>query len=96
MAIRVLIEREVLPENELLLNQLLMKLRSEAMSAPGYISGETLRSEHDPNVYLVISTWDSLEDWKKWEADNQRQEIQDKIDSLLRGPSHQRIFVYGH
>ena len=94
MAIRVLIERKVVLENEPALNNLLMKLRGKAMLAKGYISGETLRSLDDPNEYLVISTWTSLKDWKKWEAEQERQEIQSQIDSLLRAPSIQRVFIY--
>ena len=94
MAIRILIERKITPENESDLGNLLRKLRSKAMMAKGYISGETLRSLDDPNEYLVISTWNSLDDWRRWEADKERQEIQSKIDSLLRAPAIQRVFVY--
>ncbi|MGD8372227.1 MAG: antibiotic biosynthesis monooxygenase [Syntrophobacterales bacterium] len=94
MAIRVLIERKIVPENEPALSTLLMNLRGKAMLAKGYISGETLRSLDDPNEYLVISTWNSLDDWRKWEADKERQEIQSKIDRLLRAPAVQRVFVY--
>ena len=94
MAIRVLIERKIAPENEPGLADLLRQLRSKAMLAKGYISGETLRSLDDPNEYLVISTWNSLEDWSRWEADKKRQEIQSEIDSLLLAPSVQRVFVY--
>jgi heme-degrading monooxygenase HmoA len=94
MAIRVLIERKIVPGNELALSDLLIKLRSKAMHTKGYISGETLRSVDDPFEYLVISTWNSLDDWKNWEADKERQEIQTEIDNLLRTPSIQRIFIY--
>ena len=94
MAIRVLIERKIDTENELGLSNLLRKLRSRAMSAKGYISGETLRSLNDPNEYLLISTWNSLDDWRMWEADKERQDIQSEIDSLLRAPAIQRVFVY--
>ena len=94
MAIRVLIERKINPENESSLNNLLMKLRSKAMLAKGYISGETLRSLDDPNEYLVISTWNNLDDWRSWEADKERQEIQGKIDGLLLSHAIQRVFVY--
>jgi heme-degrading monooxygenase HmoA len=94
MAIRVLIERKIIPENQPSLNSLLMKLRGKAMLAKGYISGETLRSLDDPNEYLVISTWNSLKDWKRWESDKERHEIQNQIDRLLRTPSLHRVFVY--
>ena len=50
MAIRVLIERRMDPENQPALSSLLMKLRSKAMHAKGYISGETLRSLEDPKI----------------------------------------------
>jgi len=39
MAIRMLIERRIVPGNELALSDLLIKLRSKAMHAKGYISG---------------------------------------------------------
>lgn len=94
MAIRVLIERKIVPENQPKLNSLLMKLRGKAILAKGYISGETLRSIHDPAEYLVISTWNTLEDWKRWESDKERQEMQNEIDTLLRAPSLHRVFVY--
>ena len=94
MAIRVLIERRIDPENEPALSSLLMRLRSKAMHAKGYISGETLRSLEDPNEYLVIGTWSSLDDWRRWESDQARQDIQSQIDSLLRAPALHRVFVY--
>jgi heme-degrading monooxygenase HmoA len=65
------------------------------MYAKGYIAGETLRSLDDPFEYLVIGTWNSLDDWKIWEANKERQEIQREIDKLLRTPSIQRVFMYG-
>ena len=94
MAIRVLIERKIVPENQPNLNNLLMKLRGKALLAKGYISGETLRSLDDPTEYLVISTWNSLDDWKRWESDQERRDIQHQIDNLLRAPSVHRVFVY--
>jgi heme oxygenase (mycobilin-producing) len=94
MAIKVIIERKAIPGNELELNRLLMELRSRAMKLKGYISGETLRDVDDPNTCIVIATWDSLEDWKAWEDNKDRKEIQAKIDALLRAPARHRVFHY--
>jgi heme-degrading monooxygenase HmoA len=94
MAIRVIIERKTIPGNELLLNDLLMKLRTEAMTAKGYISGETLRSLGDANTYVVISTWNSVEDWKVWADSKDRKDIQARIDALLEAPATHRVYVY--
>ncbi len=94
MAIRVIIERKTIPGNELLLNDLLMKLRTRAMTAKGYISGETLRSMDDANTYVVISTWNSVEDWKAWSGTKDRKDLQARIDALLKAPAVHRVYVY--
>jgi len=94
MTIKIIIERHTIPGNELSLSDLLLQLRAEAMKARGYISGETLRSLDDTNKYIVISTWDSLEDWRAWEKNERRKEIQGRIDALLRTPSAHQIYIY--
>jgi heme-degrading monooxygenase HmoA len=94
MTIKIIIERHTIPGNELILSELLMQLRAEAMKTKGYISGETLRALHDSNKYIVISTWDSLEDWRAWEENEKRKEIQERIDALLRAPSAHEVYVY--
>jgi heme-degrading monooxygenase HmoA len=94
MAIKVIIERQYIPGNDLKLNELLMQLRSKAMRAKGYLMGETLRSLDDPNTCIVISTWDELEDWKAWFDSKDRKEIQEKIDDLLRSPSKYQAYSY--
>ena len=94
MAIKIIIERHTIPGNELSLSELLLQLRAEAMKTKGYISGETLRALDDPNKYIVISTWDTLEDWRTWEADSTRKKIQKNIDALLRTPSAHHIYTY--
>lgn len=94
MAIRVLIEREVVPGNELKIRRFLTQLRSKAMNAAGYISGETLQAVDNPNKYTVISTWNTLDDWKKWENDPERKKVQGEIDHLLRYPA--KFTAYRH
>lgn len=94
MTIKIIIERHTIPGNELSLSDLLLQLRAEAMKARGYISGETLRSLDDTNKYIVISTWDSLGDWRAWEKNERRKEIQGRIDALLRTPSAHQIYIY--
>ena len=95
MAIKTLLERKIVPGNELALINQLIGLRSKALHAKGYICGETLRSLDDPFEYLVISTWKSLDDWERWEENRERQKIQREIDSLLLTPTVQRVFRHG-
>lgn len=95
MTIRVFITRKVVSGNELVLGDLLTRLRTLALQAKGYISGETLHALDDPNEFLVIGTWESLEAWRAWEATAGRRELQAKIDRLLVYPSEHRVMVYG-
>jgi heme-degrading monooxygenase HmoA len=62
---------------------LLAALRATAREQPGFISGETLRSLDDPEDFLVISTWETADDWKKWMQNKKRRDLQGKVDSLI-------------
>ncbi|HEY9073153.1 MAG TPA: antibiotic biosynthesis monooxygenase, partial [Desulfobaccales bacterium] len=73
---------------------LMRQMRVLAMQQPGYISGETLHAVDDPNAYLVISIWESLEDWQKWEKHPERQKMVSEIDSLLESPPRTRVFTH--
>ena len=94
MAVRVLIEREIEPGHELQLHHLLLQLRAKAMQVKGYISGETLRALDDPNRFLVISTWSTLDEWKKWENNSDRKRIQEEINRCLRTAERTSVYSY--
>ena len=94
MAVKIIIRRKVPRGKEVQLQPFLIELRSKAITQPGYISGETLINVDDPEDYLVISTWKSKEDWKGWEANRMRLEIQSKIDSLLGQKAAFGVYYY--
>jgi heme-degrading monooxygenase HmoA len=91
--VKVLLERSIRGKNVGEIVRLLRKLRVQAMQQPGYISGETLHAVDDPNFYLVISTWESLESWQKWLANPERQKLSAEIDQSLESPSKVRVFT---
>jgi len=45
---------------------ILMQLRSHAMQYPGFVSAENLVSEEDLSVVVMISTWETVENWRAW------------------------------
>ena len=94
MAVRVFIEREIQPGNDLKLHNLLMQLRTKAMLQKGYITGETLRDLKDPSKFLVIGTWNSVEDWNAWQANAERKKLQDDLDKLMKTPEKFAIYTY--
>ena len=95
MAVKILIKREVPPDKAKEVIPLFRKLRALATGQPGYISGETLRRLDKPDQFVVISTWDSSEDWEKWIASRERGDLQDKLDALVGGQTEYEIYHYG-
>jgi len=83
MTVKILIERHVKQGKAGDLIKLLNKLRAELISQPGYISGELLQSMEDESTIFALSTWLSALDWKSWEGNPQRLEIEFKIEPLL-------------
>jgi len=94
MAVKVIIERRVPKGKDTDLANLMREMRGKAMFAPGYISGETLRAHDDPSLYVVISTWRSVDEWKAWEASPVRSETQTKIDAILEAKPQHRVFDF--
>jgi len=84
MAISVMIQRVFKDDDKAAkLAPLIVKLRSLATVQPGYITGKTFRCLDCPGEYLVISTWNSLDDWNRWLNSEQRMRIQQQVDDLL-------------
>jgi len=84
--VRVIIKRQCLPGKEEELEHLLAQLRSKAGPQPGYVSGETLRSREDPGLFVVLSTWLNVDEWRLWEGSSERQETSSRIAPLLTAP----------
>ena len=92
MAVRIIIERKIKKGKELDLAKLLLELRSRAVKQKGYITGETLRDYDDPSAHIVISTWESVEDWRSWSTRGERMEVQSRIEELLSELSKTKIY----
>jgi len=94
MAVKIIIKRNVSEIRERELMPFLIKMRNLCINHPGYISGETLKSVDTPGEYLVISTWQSLEDWERWASSSDRIEIQSQIDFLLGEETDYGVYHY--
>ena len=92
--VKVLLERTLKGKHVADVSRLLRQMRVLAMQQPGYISGETLHDVDDPNHYLVISTWEALDDWRAWQKNPQRVKMQDEVDRFLEAPTIIRVFTY--
>ena len=94
MAIKVMIKRTVPQYTEAELLVLIKEMRILTTQQPGYISGETLKRLDKSGQSLVISMWQSLEDWERWLQSEERSRIQNKIDALVGKTTEFQIFDY--
>ncbi|NWF94239.1 MAG: antibiotic biosynthesis monooxygenase [Syntrophaceae bacterium] len=94
MAVRIIIDRKVKKGKEPDFAKLLRELRAKAVPAKGYITGETLRALDDPQNYIVITTWQSVDDWKNWEKNPERKKIHNKIEKLMARPTRTKIYQH--
>jgi len=95
MAVKVIIKRKVPESKAREMIPLFRRMRSLAMNQEGYIAGETLRNLNDPEDFIVISNWQSSEDWSRWLTSPERQDVQSQIDILLGGQTQYEIYHYG-
>ncbi|MGW8287583.1 MAG: antibiotic biosynthesis monooxygenase family protein [Desulfobulbales bacterium] len=93
MAVKILIKRSIGQEVAQVVRPLIVELRAHAMRQPGYISGETLKCIDRPGEYLVISTWQSLDEWHKWLDSQERKILEDKIDSITGKSTEYNAYV---
>jgi len=84
MAVQVLIKRKFVKEKAEAISPLMVELRSLAQTKQGYISSESLKCIDPPgeDEYLIRSTWNSIEEWKRWLNSEERGAIQRKIDAI--------------
>ena len=92
MAVHVIIKRKWQVDKPEALIPLLAELRSQANEQPGYISSETLRNIEDPEYFLVVSKWETADDWKKWAQSKERRDIQGRVDSLIGERTFYELF----
>jgi len=92
MAVKVLIKRKVADKQAPELEALLRKMRALTLNQKGYISGETFTRLDEPGVSMVISTWQSIDDWRAWTLTKERIDVQEQIDKLLGEPTKYEIF----
>ena len=97
MAVKILITRSLPVDKEKAkyIVAIFRQLRMLALEQQGYISSETLRSIQNPQEFLVISTWGSLEEWERWFNSSQRKELHAKVDALLEGGTTYAAYQHG-
>ncbi|MCK5487957.1 MAG: antibiotic biosynthesis monooxygenase [Desulfobacterales bacterium] len=94
MTVKIVIKRKVSKDREKELLPLIKELRILTTSQNGYISGETLQRIDKPGETVVVSTWETVEDWNRWVNSQERAVLQNKIDILLGQETKYEIYSH--
>jgi antibiotic biosynthesis monooxygenase (ABM) superfamily enzyme len=69
-----------------------LKLKLSAMTFPGFVSAEHIRSVKGSSIAALLYNWERLENWEAWESSKLKQQILQEIDTL--SVSESRIAIY--
>ncbi len=92
MAVKILIYRNISKEQEPVVRPFLKQLHRLALSNKGYISGESLISGNDLEENLIISSWESLDDWESFLENKESKEIRYQVDQVLGKETIYKIY----
>ena len=95
MAVKVFIKRHIKKGKTDAALELLKEVRGQALKQPGYISGETLVNHYDPRTITVVSTWQTIDDWIRWQESDARSAKEDQLEGLQEGPTNFEIYDMG-
>ncbi len=95
MAIKVQITRNFKPGTLDEASRVLIQARYQAMGMPGYIASETWSDIDDPNKVVVVSMWQSIDDWQRWHDSPQRGEFVTELSKIMVGGEHLGFFALG-
>ncbi len=92
MSVMVIIKRVFRVEKTEKLLPLLKELRKQSKKQPGFISRKTYSKLSDPGEYIVITEWETADDWIKWMNQKKARDLQWKIDSLIGEKSFFEVY----
>jgi len=95
MQAKILIKRKFKTGKKREIIALLKELRSRALQQPGYISGETLSAADQPQILMVIGTWQSMESWHNWKENNTRKTLEQMLTTYQEGSTEYQEFTLG-
>ena len=93
--VKIMIKRHIKEGKTKDVFALLNKQRAKAMTQRGHLKGETLMSYQNPQCLLVISTWQSMENWLAWKNNKDRAANEAELEQFLESPTEYDEYIFG-
>ena len=84
--ITVIIERHIAPGMASTYENFARQIIEATVSAPGFVSGESLRGLDDPNARYIVVKMKNKSNWQQWLLSKQRRELVTLVSPLLTSP----------
>ena len=95
MQAKVIIKRRFIKGKKREIIALLRELRSGALQQPGYISGETLSSNENPQTLVVIGSWQDMDSWIAWRENDTRKTLERMLETYQETSSEYQELTLG-
>ena len=92
--IKIIIERRIMPGLEQEYEQAARQAIRYSMTAPGFLSGESLHEYGRTEHRLLITLWRDLASWKAWQHSPERERVMQSLLPLLA--EDERVTAYEH
>ncbi len=93
MSVKILISRTMSSDQLAAVKPFMAELHALAWRTQGYISGEALINKDSPEERIVISSWQSVENWENFQGLEECRQLHYKIDQILGKESRYTVFV---
>ena len=84
--ITVIIERHIARDMRSTYESFAKQIIQATVSAPGFISGESLRGLDDPNARYIVVKMNNKSNWLQWLQSKERRELVALVNPLLTIP----------
>mgnify|MGYP003642206633 CR=1 FL=1 len=81
--IKVIIDRRIADDMESTYEDAIKHTLRAILEAPGYVSGASYKDARDHHHRIIITNWQSLQDWERWAVSSERREVIAAIQPIL-------------
>ncbi len=93
MSVKILISRTVSKDQISAIKPFLAELHALAWRSKGYISGEALINQDNPEERITISSWQTVENWENFRDLEESKQLHYKVDQILGKESRYTVYI---
>ena len=90
--VRVLSERVMIPGREALVRSVMERVVLRVRRQPGFVKGDILRDVVQPDLYCVLTEWESVPHLNRWLENQEYRHFEKEMNELLGAPTRYQIF----